>query len=65
MAIAGTYSPIGVTNYGDVDCNKTDIAKRLDNQEDKVNVFADDIVNGIVGAIAGYVINLVSGQVLN
>ena len=65
MAIAGTYSPIGVTNYGDADCNKADIAKRLDNQEDKVNVFASDIVNGIVGAIAGYVINLLSGQVLN
>lgn len=50
---------------GMLTATKTDIAKRLDNQEDKVNVFADDIVNGIVGAIAGYVINLLSGQVLN
>lgn len=66
MAIANTYSPIGVTNFGNADCHKTAIAKKLDEQSNTINVFADDIINGIIGAIVGYVVNrLATGPLKN
>lgn len=49
ISLTAPYSGIAVTNFGARDVHKSGIAKRLDEDPDHCNVFADDIVSAIVG----------------
>lgn len=57
LSIANTYHPIGMTNYGYMDCAKTGISKKLDLDKNHVNVFADDIATALVACTEGLVMN--------
>lgn len=57
LSIANTYHPIGMTNYGYMDCAKTGISKKLDLDKTHVNVFADDIATALVACTEGLVMN--------
>ena len=49
ISLTAPYSGIAVTNFGARDVHKSGIAKRLDEDPNHCNVFADDIVSAIVG----------------
>ena len=49
ISLTAPYSGIAVTNFGARDVHKSGIAKRLDEDPDHCNVFADDIVSALVG----------------
>ena len=52
MAITNIYGTIGVTGFGYLDKTKIGLVGELDNAEDQVNTFADDLVAAIAAAAA-------------
>lgn len=48
--IARDYGSVGVTNFGYLDCAKTDLVKSLDEESDKVLTFTDDLVSALIAA---------------
>ena len=52
LSIVNIYGSIGLTNYGYLDKEKKGILKKLDNTNNQVNTFLDDIVAAIAAAAA-------------
>ncbi|EKK20235.1 low temperature requirement C protein (putative) [Fructilactobacillus florum 8D] len=50
LGIANIYGTIGITNYCGLDTNKQGIVKKLDQAQDRVTTFIDDLVGSVAGA---------------
>nr|WP_220185974.1 phosphatidylglycerophosphatase A [Paenactinomyces guangxiensis] len=50
LSITNVYGTIGLTSFGYLDKNKIGILKKLNNHEQEIHVFLDDIVAGIAAA---------------
>lgn len=50
LSITNVYGSIGLTNFGYLDKEKVGILKELNNAEDQVHTFLDDLVAGIAAA---------------
>lgn len=60
LAIAGHYSPIGITQYGALDVNKVGIAQQLDKDEQHTHVFLDDLISALAASVCGLVLKEIS-----
>jgi phosphatidylglycerophosphatase A len=50
LSITNVYGSIGLTNFGYLDKEKTGILKKLNNKNNGVHTFLDDLVAGIAAA---------------
>lgn len=50
LSITNVYGSIGLTSFGYLDKNKIGIMKQLNNHDNQIHVFLDDIVAGIAAA---------------
>ncbi len=50
LSITNVYGSIGLTNFGYLDKEKIGILEKLNNSEDQVHTFLDDLVAGIAAA---------------
>jgi len=52
LGITGVYGMIGLTGFGYLDKQKIGIIGQLNDQEDRIHVFLDDLVAGVAAAAA-------------
>lgn len=50
LSITNVYGTIGLTSFGYLDKNKMGVMKQLNNHDQQIHVFLDDIVAGIAAA---------------
>lgn len=60
LAIAGHYSPVGITQFGSLDVHKLGVAKKLDEDTQRYHVFLDDLISALAAAVCGMVLKLIS-----
>ena len=60
LAIAGHYSPVGITQFGSLDVHKLGVAKKLDEDTKRYHVFLDDLISALAAAVCGMVLKLIS-----
>ncbi len=52
LSIINVYGTIGLTSFGYLDKNKQGVLTRLNNHDEEIHVFLDDIIAGIAAAAA-------------
>jgi phosphatidylglycerophosphatase A len=50
LSITNVYGTIGLTSFGYLDKNKIGLMKKLNNHDEQIHVFLDDLVAGIAAA---------------
>ncbi len=65
FGITNVYGSIGLTSFGYLDKEKIGIIKTLDNHQDKIHTFLDDLVAGIAAAASARIAHRTSGTSLD